>query len=113
MKVTLNQIKQGFARYIDAEFTSKLQGFKKWVVPLGAVAIITSKLDSLMTESNIEMLKSIGYVSEDGLFDVDKIFSDFIAIARAQGSVTENLPMLGDVTFSEKDIEALRRYIAG
>jgi hypothetical protein len=113
MKVTLNQIKQGFARYIDAEFTSKLQGFKKWVVPLGAAAIITSKLDSLMTESNIEMLKSIGYVSDDGLFDVDKIFSDFIAIARAQGSVTENLPMLGDVTFSEKDIEALRRYIAG
>jgi hypothetical protein len=113
MKVTLNQIKQGFARYIDAEFTSKLQGFKKWVVPLGAVAIITSKLDSLMTESNIEMLKSIGYVSDDGLFDVDEIFSDFIAIARAQGSVTENLPMLGDVTFSEKDIEALRRYIAG
>lgn len=113
MKVTLNQIKQGLARYIDAEFTSKLQGFKKWIVPLGAVAVISSKLDSLVTESNIEMLKSIGYVSEDGLFDMDKIYSDFISIARAQGSVTENLPMLGDVTFSERDIDALRRYIEG
>lgn len=112
MKVTLDQIKQGVGRYIDAEFTCKLQGFKKWIVPLGAVVVVSSKLDSLMTQPNLEMLKSIGYVSDDGLFDIDRIYSDFIAIAKSQGSVTENLPMLGDVTFSERDIEALRRYIS-
>ena len=30
--VTLEQIKQGAARYVDEEFTGKLTGWQKWAV---------------------------------------------------------------------------------
>lgn len=111
MKVTIDQLKQGIGRYIDAEFTSKLQGFRKWIIPLGAAAIVNSKIDSLLTEKNYEMLHSTGYISEDGMVDIDRLFMDLSRVAREQGSVTENIPMIGDVTFSEADIASLRRHI--
>ena len=34
--VTLDQIKQGAARYVDEEFTGKLTGWQKWAVGAGA-----------------------------------------------------------------------------
>ena len=34
--VTLEQIKQGAARYVDEEFTGKLTGWQKWAVGAGA-----------------------------------------------------------------------------
>jgi hypothetical protein len=113
MRVTVDQFKQGIARYLDSEITSRLQGFKRWLIPLGAVAVINAKIDALMSGSNLEMIKATGYVGEDGMIDIDRLYSDLVGVARTHGSVTENLPMLGDVTFSESDIEALRRYIQG
>lgn len=111
MKVTIDQIKQGIGRYIDAEFTSKLQGFRKWIIPLSAMAVVNSRIDAMLTQENYPILIDSGYISEDGLVDIDRLFADLTEVARAQGTVTENIPMIGDVTFSEADIASLRRHI--
>jgi hypothetical protein len=110
MKVTIEQMKEGLARYIDAEFTSRLQGFSKWVVPIASTAIINKKADSLLSE-NKEILMSLGYMTPDGMIDIDKISNDLIAVANSTGPVTEHFPILGDVTFSASDIESLKRHI--
>ena len=62
---------------------------------------------------NKDMLVKAGYMTEDGMVDIDTIASKAKEVARTTGSVTENLPMLGDVTFTIDDIEALRNCIAG
>lgn len=111
MMVTVDQVKQGIARYIDAEFTSRLQGVKKWLVPIAAAAVVNAKIDSLASAGR-PMLIAAGYMSEDGMIDIDRVYSDVVEVARKQGAVTENLPILGDVTFSESDINSLRRMIS-
>ena len=111
MMVTVDQIKQGIARYIDAEFTSRLQGMKKWLVPIAAAAVVNAKIDSFASTGR-PMLIAAGYMSEDGMVDIDRLYSDIIDVARKQGAVTENFPILGDVTFSEQDINSLRRMIS-
>ena len=111
MMVTVDQVKQGIVRYIDAEFTSKLQGMKKWLVPIAAAAVVNAKIDALASTGR-PMLVAAGYMAEDGMIDIDRIYSDLIDVARKQGAVTENLPVLGDVTFSESDINSLRRMIS-
>jgi hypothetical protein len=110
MMVTVDQVKQGIARYIDAEFTSRLQGMKKWLVPIAAAAVVNAKIDALASTGR-PMLIASGYMSEDGMVDIDRLYSDLVSVARRQGSVTENFPILGDVTFSESDIDSIRRMI--
>lgn len=112
MMVTIEQVKDGIGRYIDAEFTARLQGFRKWIIPLGAAALVNQKLDAMLSGEGAEMVKSLGYMTEDRMIDIDRLYADMLSIARSKGSITEHFPILGDVTFSEADIESLRRHIS-
>lgn len=110
MKVTADQIKMAVVRYIDSEIANRLEGWRKWAVPVGAAALVNNKIDALGSGRNADMLMSLGYMTEDGLYDIDKIYEDFLSIAREKGSITETLPLIGAVTFSAQDIEILRRH---
>lgn len=110
MKVTQQQLLEGLARYIDGEFVGKLQGLRKWAVALASAPLVLEAGN--MIERNRAMLASAGYLTEDGMVDLDRLFGDAMAIAQRTGSVTEHIPMVGDVTFTASDIEALRGCIA-
>lgn len=102
MKVTSDQLKEGLARYIDDEFTSRLQGFSKWVIPVASAAIINNKMDALLS-GNKDLMISLGYMSQDGLIDIDRLAADFISVAGSKGPVTEHFPLIGDVTFTSSE----------
>lgn len=100
----------GLSQYMDAEIASRLNGLSKWAVPVLGAALINSKIDALLSE-NAEALMSLGYMTDDGMIEIDKLYKDVKQVARDKGSVTEHLPMVGDVTFCEEDVDALRRHI--
>lgn len=106
MNVTLEQFKEGIARYIDKELANKVQGLSKWAVALAGIAIIQNSTSSL---ENI--LKALGYMSEDRMIDLDRLYEDSMKVAT--GSVTQHFPLIGDVIFTSADIDNLRRYIIG
>lgn len=111
MQVTQQQLMEGLARYVDGEFVGKMQGLRKWAVALASAPLVLEAGNQI--EKNKAMLVSAGYLTEDGMVDVDRLYSDAMAIAQKTGSVTEHIPMVGDVTFSASDIEALRNCIIG
>ena len=45
------------------------------------------------------------------MIDIDRLYKDMRSIAEKTGAVVQNLPMIGDVKFTEKDIDELYRYI--
>jgi len=102
--ITKEQIKEGFAKYLDEELIAKTPGLRKWALA-AAVAPLLAKLDSILGSP---ALAEMGYVTQDGMVDADRARDDFVRIAAERGSVTEHLPLLGDVTFSASDVERLR-----
>ena len=109
MKVTVDQISEGVARYVDMELVPKVPGLRKWV--LGAFGGYAVKMVKDKAMESREMLESAGLMDADGLVDLDALYSSLRKTAGASGPVTEHLPMLGDVTFDSSDIDKLYTYI--
>ncbi len=105
--VTINQVKEGVALYVEKELVGKMNGLLKWGFAFASTQII----NSLDMSQYIEMGKKMGYVTQDSMVDIERLYADFIKVVREQGSVVQHFPVIGDVTFSEKDIDLLRSYI--
>lgn len=103
--VTKEQFKNGVLRYVDNEIANKVGGVRKWLVIIASTEM-TANMDSLLSK-----LPKNGYVQEDGMIDIDRLYTDMHRIAEQTGPVTEHIPVIGDVTFNTSDIESLYRYI--
>ena len=73
--VTLEQIKQGAARYVDEEFTGKLTGWQKWAVGAGAAMALGNLDASLSALREHPAVKALGVFDEAGNVDIDKIYT--------------------------------------
>ena len=107
MKVTVQKMKDAMMLYINNEFSSKFSDFRKWAIPLAGMGLVNAYVEPLLDKYG-EFAISMGYMTEDGLIDVDATFDTLLSIAKEQGDIVQYIPMLGDVTFSFKDIQKLR-----
>lgn len=107
--VTLEKAKEGMAVYVDKEIVSKIPGVKKWMVALSIPTIILAVEEMIC--SNKAILVKAGYITEDNMVDIDRIHSELKAIASRTGTVTEHFPIIGDVIFSDRDVDALKTYM--
>ena len=109
MKVTVNQISEGIATYIDRELVPKVPGIRKWVLGMSGAYVLKVAQD--MIEENRKLLVSAGIMSEDGMIDIDTLASQLKRSAATNGPVTEHFPILGDITFDSSDVDKLHTYI--
>ncbi len=108
--VTLEQIKQGAARYVDEEFTARLTGWQKWAVGAGA-AMALGNLDANLAALRAHpAVKALGVFDEAGNVDLDKIYT-CLKTEAAKGPVTTAIPLIGDVTLNEADVDKLYTLI--
>lgn len=107
--VTKEQFINGIQRYIDEELISKISGLSKWFIAIGFSAYLPQI--SNMIDKNQKMLIDAGYMHEDGMINIDKLYNDLINVARDKGSVVQYIPLIGDVTFTETDITSLYHHI--
>jgi hypothetical protein len=110
--VNIEQVKQGFARYVDAEFTNKMTGINRWLVG-GIAGIAILRAENIYNHlKDMPFIKMLDVVDENGMIDIDIIYNAFLDQAR-RGEAVIDMPMVGQTKFSEHDIEALYRYIIG
>ena len=110
--VNIEQVKNGFAKYIDNELTSKMSGMNRWVIGgVAGIAIIKAEriFHHLKHNAFIEMLDVI---DDNDMIDIDVIYNSFLEQAR-KGVATLEIPLIGETKFNEHDIEMLYRYILG
>lgn len=105
--MTLNQLKRAASIYIDREITAKMDGLGKWVLGIGAGAYL-AQLDGLFS-SHLDMLCKMGMCHADGTIDIEKAYSLIKEEAVKQGKVTQNIPLVGAVTFSPEDVDTFYR----
>jgi hypothetical protein len=110
--VNIEQVKQGFARYIDAEFTNKMTGINRWLIGgLAGIAILHAE-NIYNHLKDMPFIKMLDVVDENGMIDIDIIYQAFFNQAK-KGEAVINLPMVGETKLNERDIEMLYRYIVG
>ena len=105
--MTLNQLKRAATTYIDREFVAKMDGLGKWVIGIGAGAYL-SQIDEVFNK-NLDMLCKIGVCHTDGNIDIEKAYTLIKEEAVKQGKVTQNIPMIGAVTFYPEDVDTFYR----
>lgn len=111
MVVTVDQMREGMARYADRELIDRSNGIMKWGLALVGMNAVDMACKAM--RDNCNTLCTLGYMTEDGLVDLDKLYEELSKIAKEKGDIVQHLPIAGDVRFTSSDIDMLRRYIAG
>lgn len=110
--VNIEQVKNGFAKYVDAEFTNKMVGLNRWVVG-GVAALAVMRAENIYNHlKDMAFVKMLDVIDEHGMIDIDAIYQAFLMQAQ-RGDAVINLPMIGETKFNEHDVEMLYRYIIG
>lgn len=106
-----DQVVNGIIKYADAEIMPKLQTSGKWIAGT-VMALAYNKVDSVVDSlSHNAMIKTLGIVSEDGDMDIDAVMTALRQSADKYGKLSVEVPLLGRMTFSSSDIDALRGYM--
>ena len=113
---TIEQIKRGFASYLDAEVLPHLPGGTVRRVVIGtAAAMLVNNMGKTLAEAVANpALHTIGIVTEDGGIDVDAL-ADALRQNITDEGMRLNLDVmgfhLGDMTFKREDVDRLREHI--
>lgn len=109
--VTVHQIKQGVASYLDHEILPQINGWQKWV----AGVVIAEYLDK--ADKVIDVILSLPAIAvleiadENKRIDIDRLKSRFVEEARKTGDIHIKLPMLGELKVGEADVHKLYQHI--
>lgn len=108
--VPYNQVVNGVTKYIDDEIISKINGWQKWLIGTG-VGIAISKGETLIKQLKMNpIVQMLGIITEDNMIDIATIYEELKKQA-AQGPITFSLPTVGNITFTENDVNKVYTYI--
>ena len=108
--VTIAQVQQGLARYVDEELISKIEGWQRWVFGAGAAMYIDKAPQLIEQYRQHPAVKILGVIGDDNQIDIDELYRYMLPQAR-KGAATITVPILGSVTLDERDVDKLYRYI--
>ncbi len=109
MKISLNKFEEGIRIYVSEEICPKLGDWRKWVIPV-VIGMFIPKIDSLF-QKNKDMLILSGFVDNEGLIDVDSLYDNFHSVAEKSGDISQDIPYIGTLKLSSKDIERFYRIL--
>lgn len=117
MKVTEEQIMVGIANYIDGEIAQKLidSNLKGEAIGVSILAtlLISGKVKKALRQMR-EILVEAEALDSNGYYELDLIAPIAEEKMKKFGGFSVVMsPRVGPVTFSDKDVSALKRYIEG
>lgn len=108
--VHINQVKNGIAKFLDAEVVNKLPGWRSWVFGAGAI-IILSKADAVIEQiREYPIVKRMG-VLDDDMVDVETLYAAFKKQAQTVGAVNITVPVIGELRVGAADLDRLYNMI--
>ena len=110
--VSYSQVVSGISKFMDQEIINKIQGWQRWALGTGA-GIFLSKSGEIFTRlKENSIVKMLGLIDENGMIDVDTIYSELRKQAD-KGAIVAEIPMLGKITLTKDDVEKLYACIKG
>lgn len=111
MTISLTKFEEGLFKYIDTEICPKLSDWRKWAFPFligTTVPVIEDYYNKFLPQ-----LKQMQIVDESNMIDLDKLYENLHTVADRNGEIIQQIPMLGEVRFSSRDVDSLYRILRG
>ena len=105
--VTIAQVQNGLMKYLDAEILPHLTGATK--VGVGIFAALASR--NIAQYANHPAVAMLNVIDGNGMVDIDAIYSAAMPMFATPQKIS--IPVVGDFTFDQSDVEKLRRYMEG
>lgn len=111
--VTKEQVIKGIITYADNEVIPQLPTTGKW--GLGSMILMTQdRMSELLNDlSTNSVVNALGVINSDGMIDIEIISNALIQTANRYGKCEFNIPLIGCLSFSARDVEMLKTYIIG
>ena len=106
-----DKVMDGIVRYLNREI---LKGMNQWQDMMARVAmsrILANRKALREALINTPFLQTIGVIDSRGKVDVEGLANDLKAQIREKGKLTITLPLFGNFTFVESDVDELYRAI--
>lgn len=110
--VTIGQVQNGLAAYLDAEIIPMLPGWRRFAFGTAAGLMLSragEMFERIKADPTIQML---GVIQPDDTIDIDALYSEAKRQIR-KAPLTFDLPGAGSVTLRELDIDKIYMMING
>ena len=107
---TYEQVYEGIEKYIEREILHKIPGWKKWVVGTGLELAIANGENIYKELKEYPLVKMLNVIDEGDHINVIDIYKCLKKRAE-QGSITFEIPMIGEMTLNKDDVDKLYYYI--
>ena len=108
---TINQVKTGVVRYIDNDMLPHLTGAKK--VALGVYTALAAENAAKIAVQFAKhpAVSVLAVIDENGNVDIDRLYRSAAPMFSNGQRVLLHIPVIGDYTVDNTDVEKLYRYI--
>lgn len=105
--VTIEQVKNGLAKYIDAEILPNMTGGKRFALGVCAALMIQNAENTLGKLMDSPAITALGVLDGGNNIDIDKVYAAATDTLKGMEKFSMDLPMLGVLTFRQSDLDAL------
>lgn len=110
--VHYSKVVDGLIRFVDQDMISKMSGsWKAWGIGT-VVALIARRAPEVFTMiRDNQLVQTLGLIDGE-MVDIDAIYTELHAQAE-KNTAKVDIPLIGSVTYSVRDVESLYRLITG
>lgn len=110
--VTIKQIEQGIAAYLDEELMPKLptSGIEKVITGTALSLFIRRSGTILEGYKNNKTIQMLGVMDADGNVDID-LLAEELKKNFPENGMKVDIPIIGGMTFHKEDVDKLYEYI--
>lgn len=109
--VTMDELKDGVIRFLDAEIIPQMGGLRKLAFSTYIALAADGLADKLVKMKDSTIVAATGLIHEDGMIDVDKLYTTLCD--KLCEDVTLDVPMIGKLSFCRSDLDRCYHMIVG
>ena len=108
---TINQIQQGFVKFVDNHLSGAFEGWQKAIV-VGSSTLLAANMPKMVAIYGASpIVAALGvYNPEAGTVDIDALYKAFIP-NMGSDKIPISIPKIGTIKLGKEDIDILIKYI--
>ena len=107
--VTIDQAMRGAARFIDTEVLPHLPTGKAIGAGIMLALMMDGGKEKILALREHPAVKMMGIMDEAGNVNIDRLYN--VARPKLEKNLPVSIPLIGELTFDQNDVDKLYRYI--
>ena len=111
MAVTLNQVQNGLAVYIDREIIPHMTGWRQLAFGTVSALLLRRSEELFQTLKENKIAQATGVIREDGMIDILLLKDQLKQQIEKSGPITLDIPEIGALKVGPADVDRLYQLI--